>query len=125
MFVFEGVHDEIEVFKGNGARVVEFLTRLWVCGVAVVNAIDNVDSAGGKGNVKGIGGRAHGKEKSALCDVVVNGLCNRAFEVGYFCKAQFAGEGFESGLLLAVPEGVAVAAIKFAVLSREIFVVQV
>ena len=125
VFVFEGVHNEVEVFKGYGAREVEFLTRLWICGIAVVNAIHDVDSARGKGDVKGIGGRAHGKEKSALRHVVVNGLCNRAFEVRDFGKAQFAGEGFKSGLLLSIPEGVPVAAIKFAVLSREVFVMQV
>ena len=45
--------------------------------------------------------------------------------MGDFGKTQFTGEGFESGLLLPVPEGVAVAAIKFAVLSREVFVMQV
>ena len=125
VFVFHRIHHQIEIFKGNCARKIEFLLRQGIGRVAIVNAIDNIDPAGREGNVKGIGCRAHGKEKSALRDIVVNGLCNRALELRDFGKSQLARQGFKLGLLPPVPELATVAAIKFAVLSRKVFVVQV
>ena len=125
VFVFHRVQHQIEVFKGHCARKVEFLLRHGIRGVPVINAIDNIDPAGREGNVKGIGCRAHGKDKSALRHVVVNGPCNRALELRNFGKAQFACECLKLGLLPPIPELAAVAAIEFAVLPGEVFVVQV
>ena len=115
---------EDKVLEGHGAAVVEFGLGAAVGGVVVEDLVTNIDIECGQGDVEGVGGRAHGKEKAARGHVLVDFGHHRLFLVGDFSVAQSPRHALVFGLLLAVPGFAAVGAVEFAVLTGEVLVVQ-
>ena len=78
-----------------------------------------------QGDVKGVGGRAHGEEEATRGQVLVDLDDHGLLLLGDLGVAEAVGHLLVLGLLFAVPSLIAVGAIELAVLAGEILVVQV
>ena len=117
--------DEGEVLEGQRVEEVQLAARVGVCGIAVEHGRTDVGLVGGACDVVAVCGGAHGKQKAAVGHVALNAVCDGAFELGNLGKAQGGGLFFRALFVFHVPGGVPVGAVEFAVLSGEVFVVQV
>ena len=94
-------------------------------GVAVEHHVADVHILGRQRHVVAVGRRAHGEEESAAHHEVAYLVAHRQLELTHLLVTQLMGAGLLVFDILDVPLCVAVVAPEFAVLAREVLMVQV
>ena len=124
-FIFHWVTADDKVLESQCVIKIQLRLRVRVSPIAVVHLRANVHAVSRQSHVVTVGCRTHRKHKTATCHELSNPFCYCQFTLRDFRKTERFRQSFAAFLVLPIPRCVGITAVKFAVLTRKIFVMQV